>query len=69
MPLIHYANTKGLDGEYDPGKNFDNPQTSFSEHFSIGDNSTQYNNYREHLPEIIAAMKKQEKDCQDIEEP
>lgn len=60
MQSIRYTNTNRLDGEYDPGENFDNPYTGFSEHFTSGENPINYSNYREHLPELMETMKTEE---------
>lgn len=66
MQSIRYTNTNRLDGEYAPGENFDNPYTGFSDHFSTGENSINYSNYREHIPEIIAEMKRDEAEITEI---
>ena len=62
MQSIRYSNINRLDGEYAPGENFDNPYTGFSDHLVKGENPRHYNNYREHLPEVLEEMKRQEKE-------
>ena len=60
MQSIRYSNVNRLDGEYAPGENFDNPYTGFSDHLSAGENPIHYNNFREHLHEVIESMETKE---------
>ena len=60
MQSVKYTNVNRLDGEYAPGKNFDNPYTGFSDHFSAEDNPINYSNYRKHFPELMESMKRTE---------
>lgn len=58
MQSIRFSNSNRQDGEYDPGENFDNPYTCFSDHPVFGDDGINYKNYKEHIPEILEIMKK-----------
>lgn len=60
MQSIRFTNSNRLDGEYNPGANFDNPYTCFSDHTVFGDNPINYSNYSEHLDDIISMMKNDE---------
>ncbi|MDO4941046.1 MAG: carcinine hydrolase/isopenicillin-N N-acyltransferase family protein [Erysipelotrichaceae bacterium] len=57
MQSIRYSNSYRLDDEYDPGVNFDNKYTCFSDHPIFGDNPVNAINYKEHLEEIMSEMK------------
>lgn len=60
MRSIRYTNSNRLDGEYDPGENYDNIYTCFSDHPILGDNPINASNYKEHLEEIMEIMKNDE---------
>ncbi len=57
MESIRFSNSNRLDGEYDPGENFDNPYTCFSDHPVSGENGFNYKTHREHIPEIMEIMR------------
>ena len=60
MQSIRFSNSNRTDNEYDPGENFDNPYTCFSDHPVFDENVINYGNYKEHISEILDTMKKDE---------
>lgn len=66
MQSIRFSNSNRLDGEYDPGKNFDNPYTCLSDHPVFGDNPINYANHRENLDEIVKIMKRDEAEVTEL---
>lgn len=58
MQSIRFTNSNRLDGEYEPGENYDNPYTCLSDHPEFGENPINYANHREHLKEVLEVMKR-----------
>ncbi|MBQ0038619.1 MAG: linear amide C-N hydrolase [Clostridiales bacterium] len=60
MQSIRFSNSNRSDGEYAPGEDYDNPYTCFSDHPVFGEGGINYANYKEHIPEILDGMKRDE---------
>lgn len=66
MQSIKFTNSNRLDGEYDPGENYDNKYTCFSDHPITGDNPINWANYKYRLNEVINGMKKEGKEIKKV---
>lgn len=58
MQSICFSNSNRTDGDYAPGIDNDNPYTCFSDHPVFGEDGINYGNYQDHIPEILAGMKR-----------
>lgn len=60
MQSVRYTNSNKTTGEYDPGADFSNKYTCYSDHPIFGENPINYANCKLHLEEIIQSMKEDE---------
>lgn len=60
MQSIRFTNSNRQDGEYDPGENYDNPYTCYTDHPVMSGDAINYGNYKNHIPEILENMKNDE---------
>lgn len=60
MRSVRYSNSSRQDGEYAPGKKFNNPYTCYSDHPVFGEKEIIYANHKKHIRELLREMKNEE---------